>query len=69
MLLTILFDRRIRIYILFIIFNIRFSCENNEIFNKIIKLEFNKLNKLFFKTFVSKISAKIFLLFLAIFCK
>ena len=69
MLLIILFDRKIYIYILFIIFSIRFNYENNKISSKAIRPKFNKLNKLFFKIFASKISAKIFSSFSATFYK
>ena len=67
MLLITLFNRKIRIYILFIIFSIRFSYKNNKIFNKIIGLGFSKLNKLFFKIFASKTFIIIFSLFLIAF--
>ena len=49
MLLIILFNYKIYIYILFIIFSILFNYNNNKIFNETIKQKFNKLNKLFFK--------------------
>ena len=69
MLLIILFDRRIYIYVLFIIPSIRFSCENNKIFNKIIRPKSSKSKFFFFNLLASNIFAYIFLLFVSAFKK